>query len=263
LSSEPVSAQPGQSRTVPFVYRDEYLVVIDKPAGLLVHPHSFDWRSPTCISIVERMTGRRVYTVHRLDRGTSGLVILALDPVTATALSMAFRERRIHKEYLALVRGFIGESGRIDSPISRRPGKPAAPALTLYKPLAQVELPVPIGPHPSARYTLLSLELATGRSHQARRHLHRINHPVIGDKQHGDRDHNRYYAERFGREFLFLRATRIQFTHPHDGSELNVQAALPDFWNHVLEEIGMAVPERMASGEGTWPTFRSAANLST
>ena len=263
MPGEPERMQQAQLPTVPFIYSDEYLVVIDKPAGLLVHPHSFDWRSPTCISIVERITGRRVYTVHRLDRGTSGLVILALDPVTATALSIAFRERRIHKEYLALVRGFIGESGRIDSPISRRPGKPEAPALTLYEPLAQVELPVPIGPHPSARYTLLSLELATGRSHQARRHLHRINHPVIGDKQHGDRDHNRYYADRFGRELLFLRAMGIQFVHPHNGSQLNVRAVLPDLWRTVLEEIGMTIPERIEAGGGRWTMIPSAASLST
>lgn len=231
--------------TVSILYEDEYLLIIDKPAGLMVHPNSFDWKSPTCITVVEGMKGGRVYTVHRLDRATSGLVILALDPETAALLSLAFRERRIQKRYLALVRGYIEESGAVDSPIRRRPGAREAPALTLYSPLARTELDVPLGPHSTARYTLVSLDLKTGRSHQARRHMQRISHPVVGDKPHGDRDHNRYYAERFGREYLFLRAVELRFAHPRTDTIIDVWAGLPDHWQTVLNAIGIGVPERV------------------
>ncbi len=231
--------------TLTTLHRDEHLIVVDKPAGLLIHPNAYDWKSPTCMSLVEELTGKKSYTVHRLDRGTSGIVVLALDAASAAALSLAFRERRVEKRYLALVRGFTDEEGEVDSPIRRGSDSPEAPALTLYRTISSVELPVAIGPHATARYSLVSLDLKTGRLHQARRHMHRINHPVVGDKRHGDRDHNRYFLERFGREYLFLRAIGITFPDPATGGRIEVWGGLPGYWRQVLTEIAMEVPPEL------------------
>ncbi|HUX12965.1 MAG TPA: pseudouridine synthase [Spirochaetia bacterium] len=230
------------------LFQDDYIVVVDKPPGLMIHPNAYDWKSPTCMGLVERMTGRKAYTVHRLDRGTSGVVILALNPEVAAAFSLAFRERRVEKRYLALVRGYTDEEGLVDSPISRTPDSSEAPALTLYRTLSRVEIPVPIGPHQSARYSLLALDLKTGRRHQARRHVQRINHPVIGDKRHGDRNHNNYFHERFGREYLFLRAVGVSFQHPVTGLVIDAWAGIPEFWQMVLGELGLEIPAGFAPG---------------
>ena len=235
---------------VPILYRDDHLLVLDKPPGVMVHPNAYDWKSKTCIDIVGELTGARVHTIHRLDRGTSGIVMFAIEPRSAAALSLAFRERRVSKRYLALVRGHILEAGCVDSPIKRRPDSPEAAALTLYTPLSRTEIPVPLGPHPSARYTLVSLDLKTGRAHQARRHMQRINHPVVGDKPHGDRDHNRYFHGRFGREYLFLRAIELRFPHPVLGRTIRIWAGLPDYWRTVMDAIGIEFPSDIQPESG-------------
>jgi len=139
----------------------------------------------------------------------------------------------VAKTYLAMVRGWPPEHGEIDHPLReesedrRLKGEeqPVRDALTYYRTLATTEIPVEIEKYPSSRYAVVELNPKTGRKHQLRRHMKHINHPIIGDANHGRGRHNRYFAERFGQGRLMLAATRMAFRHPVSGKPLTISAA--------------------------------------
>src|SRR5690606_24877517 len=140
--------------------------------------------------------GEHVYPVHRLDRPTSGLLVFARDPHTASVLGKAWMAGEVSKTYLALVRGWAPEPGGV--------GLPLRDATTRYERLATTEIAVEIEGYPSSRYSLVQLFPQTGRKHQLRRHMQHISHPIIGDTNYGRTRHNRYFAERFGYSRLML-----------------------------------------------------------
>lgn len=195
------------------LYQDEWLVAVNKPSGLLVHR---SWLDKGETRFAMQMTrdligGRHVYPVHRLDRPTSGVLLFALDPVIARALTEAFTQRQVHKEYLALVRGWAPEQGVIDYPLKEQldkiadamsnPDRPAQDAVTTFRRLHKVELPHAVSKkHPTSRYSLVRLFPKTGRKHQLRRHMDHLFHPIVGDTTHGDGRHNRFFREHFGCE---------------------------------------------------------------
>ncbi len=230
------------------LYRDERLVVIDKPSGWLVHRSNLD-RHETRILVqaLRDQLGRHVYPVHRLDKGTSGALLFALDPEAAQDLAGQFERQEVRKTYLAVVRGWPPESGRIDHPLARErdaysDGDAAAPqpALTDYCRLASAEFPVAVDKYPTARYALVALEPHTGRRHQLRRHMKHIAHPIIGDATHGKGIHNRFFQARFGCERLLLACTDLRFRHPDDGRNLHVHAPVGDQFAAVIRELGWA-----------------------
>lgn len=233
---------------LPILYRDEHLIAIHKPAGLLVHRTDLD-RHETCfaVQILRDQLGVRVWPAHRLDRGTSGVLLFALDGETAARLGRQFEAGAVAKTYLAVVRGHPPESGRIDHPLARRlddretgpdqPGEPQ-PALTHYRRLASVELPVAVDRYPTSRYALLRLEPETGRRHQLRRHLKHIAHPIIGDATYGKGRHNRMFAERFGCRRLLLACTRLALSHPVGGQALVLEAPLEADFQGLLAALG-------------------------
>lgn len=221
--------------TLPVLYLDDRLVVVDKPSGLLVHRSAIDRHETRfAMQIVRDQLGRHVYPVHRLDKGTSGALALALDPEAATGLSQAFAARTVTKTYVALVRGWPDVAGTIDralvavedarvKPQSREPRE----ATTTYKRLAAYELPVRVDRYPSSRYALLELSPLTGRRHQLRRHLAGASHPIVGDSTYGKGRHNRLFAERFGVCRLLLACTRLEFeSTPGRAGPLRVDAPL-------------------------------------
>lgn len=231
------------------LYRDDQLLVVSKPAGLVVHRNRFDRSEPTCIDLLAETIGASVFGVHRLDRATAGVMIFALNPEAASAMSLQFRERTVRKEYVALVRGHIREPGVVESPIRKELTGPEVDAVTVYRPIARTELPFAVGPNPTAWYTLVQLELHTGRTHQARHHMHRINHPIVGDKRHGDQHQNRFFRDQFGLERLFLFARYIRLRHPATGRIVSAVAALPEWWTTTLRRIGTGIPEALAAGD--------------
>ena len=212
---------------LPILYQDAELVVIDKPAGLLVHRMEKSTDHVFALQLLRDQFGRSVYPVHRLDRPTSGVLMFAFSPEVAARLIADFAARRIHKRYLAVVRGFPDAEGVIEHPLREEPGAPLLECRTAYRRLATVELVTPVGPHASARYALVEAEPLTGRRHQLRRHLKHLAHPVIGDTQYGDGRHNRFFRERLNTGRLLLLASRINFIHPATGEELEVEAPLP------------------------------------
>lgn len=230
------------------IYQDQWLVAVNKPAGMLVHRSWLDRHETTFVMQTLRdQIGQHVFTVHRLDRPTSGVLIFALSSEVARLLSQQFEQHQLEKTYHAIVRGWLTEAGVLDYPLMEERDKiadkhSAAPtepqsALTRYQPLAQVEMPVPIGRYSTCRYTLVELTPQTGRKHQLRRHMSHLRHPIIGDTNHGDLRQNRGAAEHFGCQRLMLHASRLMLTHPVTGEPLRLHASLDTVWQTAFDHF--------------------------
>ena len=164
--------------------------------------------------------------MHRLDRATSGSLLLAFDRDTASALGKAVMAQQLEKRYLAVCRGWPEAEFEIDHPLDGGPGKPQKkPAVTRFRRLATGELPVPSAGFPTSRYALLECEPLTGRFRQIRRHLKHSSHHLVGDTSHGDGRHNREFRMR-GVHRMLLHAWKLGFAHPHDGRRIEVEAPL-------------------------------------
>jgi tRNA pseudouridine65 synthase len=216
------------------------LLAIEKPAGFYVHPPQgaeFDI-SPAfnCMRILKRQLGGAwVQPVHRLDRKTSGVLLFALDAEMASAVSGQFAARETEKVYFALVRGWV-ESART---IETHGGEWGDGAVTEVEPVIRAEFPWAIGRYPTARYTLLRILPRTGKTHQIRRHLAGISHPIIGDNKYGDRNHNRYFREHESEPQLFLKAFRLGFQHPESGEGVRIQCHWGGAWHRLFDRIGV------------------------
>lgn len=225
------------------IYRDAHLLAVHKPAGLLVHRSPID-RHETEFALQyarELNEGEHVYPVHRLDRPTSGLLLFARDPETASVLGQAFMAGAVRKTYQAVVRGWTPESGVIDLPLRDKAmdkrdtsEQVMREACTRYRRLAITELPVAIEGYASSRYSLVELYPETGRQHQLRRHLQHISHPIIGDTNYGRTRHNHFFAERFGAARLMLAATALSFQHPATGEAMTLTAQPEASFQRVL-----------------------------
>ncbi len=231
--------------TLPVLYRDEHLVAVNKPSGLLVHRSPIDRHETRfALQLLRDQIGQRVYPVHRLDKPTSGVLLFALSPEIARSLSQQFAEHSVGKEYLAIVRGYCPESGLIDHPITDKPDgiadrnrsqpRPAQEAQTHYRCLATVELPHAVDRYPQARYSLVHLQPLQGRRHQLRRHMKHIGHPIIGDAKYGKGVHNRFFREHYASDRLLLACTGMSVRHPVTDAALNLAAGLDDTFDRLL-----------------------------
>ena len=231
---------------IPILHRDKHYVVVDKPAGLLVHRTSVDAREPrSLLQTLRDQIGCRVHPIHRLDKGTSGIIVFALHAEAANRLARAFREERVDKRYLAVVRGYAAEQAVVDWPlrdtINTRFGRRSAvlrPAVTEVRRLALAELSTPVGRYATARYSLVVCRPHSGRQHQIRRHLKHLRHPVIGDANYGDLVHNRFFRNTLGVGRLLLAAIQICFQHPYANTQLRIAAPLDESFQRVFQELG-------------------------
>jgi len=238
------------AETLPILFRDENLIAVHKPSGLLVHRSSLDRHETRfALQILRDQIGQPVFPVHRLDKGTSGVLLFALNREVVRSLNSQFESGEVAKTYLAVVRGHPPESGEIDHPLARMADEhagisasvheqPAQPARTRYRRLATVELPYQVDRYPSSRYALLELAPETGRWHQLRRHLKHISHPIIGDATHGKGRHNRLFQELFGCQRLLLAATELRLTQPLSGLALCLRAEVAADFSALIERLG-------------------------
>ncbi len=228
------------------LYHDSCLIAIDKPSGLLVHRSMIDKHETRfALQMLRDQIGQRVYPVHRLDKPTSGVLLFTLDEESARRMGEQFETNAVHKEYLAIVRGYTAEHETIDYALREQPDKltdararkeqPAKLAVTEYRRLATLEIPVPDGRHSTSRYSLLSVRPHSGRKHQIRRHMKHIFHPIIGDTTHGDGRHNRRFQEQYHCKRLLLSAREMRFTHPETGEQVRICAPLEGDFQRVLE----------------------------
>jgi 23S rRNA pseudouridine1911/1915/1917 synthase len=214
-------------------YEDEYLLVVDKPAGVVVHPARGHWVGTLAQALEGRAAGgeepSRAGIVHRLDRDTSGLLVVAKNDEVHRALKSMLAGRRLRREYLALVDGHpSARTGTIDAPIGRHPRDRKLISIDSHEPREarthfEIERLLPTS-------ALLRVMLETGRTHQIRVHLAAIGHPVSGDPQYGMRD-------RFGLTRQFLHAARLAFPHPVTGAPVDVTSPLPD---DLVAALGVA-----------------------
>ncbi len=230
------TAQP-QSMPLAVVYEDADLLVVNKAAGMVVHPapgHNDDTLVNAVLAYypdLQSVEGLRPGIVHRLDKDTSGLLIVAKNAQTQAALIEQMKHHQISKRYLALVEGSVSlDQGSIDAPIGRDPRHRQQMAITAlagrearthFRVLERFQ-----------RHTLLLLQLETGRTHQIRVHLQAIGHPVVGDPVYGS---NRGSAGALGLRRQFLHACQLTFTQPRTGTIIDVEAPLPPELQAVLQ----------------------------
>lgn len=231
------------------LYQDSDYVAINKPSGLLVHRTDLArFETEFALQILRDQLGQSVYPVHRLDRPTSGVLIFALSSESAKCLAEEFSEKRVKKKYLAVVRGRSPEFCVVNHPLKEeldaiadkkaRQDKPAQEAVTDVKTIATVELPFRIDRYPSTRYSLVCAIPHTGRKHQIRRHMKHLNHPIIGDVNHGVGKHNRFFREQFQNQRLLLACTEISFHHPKTKQDVSIRAPLTRDFKEILEKLG-------------------------
>lgn len=226
------------------IHIDEQLVAINKPAGLLVHRTALDAHEQRfALQLLRDQLGRQVWPVHRLDKGTSGLLLFALSSEMAGLLAPMFEQGRAKKRYQALVRGWPVDAGVIEHPLARDPelastGQTLLASRTDWQCLARLEWPLQTqAGFATSRFALVEASPLTGRRHQIRRHLRHIAHPIIGDSTHGKGPLNRAVAEFLGLQRLWLHGLELQIEHPVSGALLRLQAPLGPEWA-VLETRG-------------------------
>ena len=222
---------------------DNELVAIDKPAGLLVHASALDAQENiTAVDLLRQQLGERVAPIHRLDKGTSGVLLFARHADAARKWGLAFEKGEVGKRYLALVRGWPDVGGLIDQPLARDPelpstGQPRLQAATRFERLACFDWPFSVDPrHATSRYALVAAEPLTGRRHQIRRHFKHIAHPLVGDATHGKGAHNRAVAQWLGTTRLWLHAQRLELPTPR--GPLAITAACGPEWAPLLAAAG-------------------------
>ncbi len=230
------------------VYQDRDIAVVDKPAGMVVHPaagHADGTLVNALLHHLDDLSGiggeKRPGIVHRLDRGTSGLMVVAKNDAAHEELTRQFRDREVEKEYLALVWGEVMAGRRIDAPIGRdasnRKKMSSAPARVRRSREAVTRI---VGAeHFGRTLTLVSVAIQTGRTHQIRVHLSAIGHPVVGDSLYGG-VHRRVPGDLRAVTHVdrpFLHAARLAFTHPVDGRRMEFRSELPDELEAVIEEL--------------------------
>ncbi len=214
------------------LHRDDVLLVVDKPSGLLVH-RGWGRDRVTLVDWVRSLIpDAGVHPVQRLDRGTSGVIAFALDAASARQLGEATAASGLRKEYRALVRGTPSDHVTVDHPIPRRPNGPRVDATTDIETLYTA-------PTEPRHLSWVAARLHHGRLHQVRRHLKHLSHPVIGDANYGKGPLNRAIAERYGLRRLALHAARLWLPHPTTGEVLCFTAGLPDDLRTPLTRMGL------------------------
>ncbi|WP_046746210.1 pseudouridine synthase [Kordia zhangzhouensis] len=227
------------------LYEDAYILALYKPNNMLVH-HSYMAKNQaeemTLLESFQQKYQRKVFPLHRLDRKTSGLVLCAKDTTYVATFQQLFTSSTIEKVYYGLVRGFTPKQGEINSPVKGRDANVYKEAFTFYKTLQCVSLSIPVPPYETSRYSLIAMIPKTGRMHQLRIHMNKINHPLIGDPKYGDRFHNRMFQTNFEIDTLFLHAASLVFTHPYSQKQIEIKCPFPQHWQDIAKKFNWTLP---------------------
>jgi len=221
---------------IEILFEDDFIIVVNKPNNILIHKSYYarNVNGATLLDLLNQQKGDNYYPVHRLDRKTSGVLILAKRKEDVAVFQELFNENKIQKVYLGIVRGFFTETRTVDSPVKNPDTKVYKEAETLCEALNSFETTIPVHPYDSSRYSLVKLTPATGRMHQLRIHMNKISHPIVGDYKYGDRFHNRMFEQNFDCHNLFLHAYSISLKHPMTSEVINIEAELPSDWKTVF-----------------------------
>jgi 23S rRNA pseudouridine1911/1915/1917 synthase len=246
---DPIDPVPKpEALPLPIVYQDHDLIVIDKPAGMVVHPaagHETGTLVNALLHHVDDLSGiggeKRPGIVHRLDRGTSGLMVVAKHDSSHEELARQFAQREVEKEYIALTWGEVMAGRRIDAPIGRDPSnrKKMSSESARVRRSREAVTRIVRAEHFGRMLTLVNVAIHTGRTHQIRVHLSAIGHPIVGDALYGG-VHRRVPGDLRAVNHLdrpFLHATRLVFKHPEDERRMEFTSVLPGDLQRVLDEL--------------------------
>jgi tRNA pseudouridine65 synthase len=220
------------------VYEDPYLIAVNKPHGLFVHRTVLDYTATEfALQMVRDMVGNHVYSIHRLDRKTAGVLLFAKDKAIQSQLAKMFIQKEIDKKYLAIVRGYTPDLGTIEYPLVTEDGK-IQDAITHYTTISRTEIPFSSGKFATSRYSLIEVNPETGRMHQIRRHMSHIFHPIIADRPHGCNKQNRFFIQQYKMDTMMLHASRLTFTHPINLNRTELCAKTHDEFNRMISTLG-------------------------
>ncbi len=214
------------------------------------------------LQILRNQLGCWVNPCHRIDRKTSGVLVFAKSKEADAEMGKLFQgiqnqkskqevmsterqggmppcqnnQAKIQKKYLALVRGFIPESGTCNRPLENEKGK-IQEAITHFKCLQKIELEIAVSRYPTSRYSLSEITPETGRMHQIRRHFAQMRHYIIGDKTHGECKHNKMFEEYFGLNTMLLHASEIEFIHPFSNEKIHIIAKINVEFENIISKL--------------------------
>lgn len=230
------------------IFQDEHLLLLFKPPGWFVHPpenprYRRGLRRRTLVQWLGDVHSIKAYPAHRLDAATEGILIFGKDKKTTADLNVQFKSHETHKIYHAVVRGWMPEPiGRISIPLESAVTKGPVECETNYRVLSQIELPFAVGKtHSSSRYSLLEVNPRTGRWHQIRRHMNRVSHPIIGDREHGDGRHNVFFRDQLKIDGLLLWAKELMLRHPVSGEKLTFTSPTSERWSEISKLFGQSL----------------------
>lgn len=213
------------------LYQDNFMIAINKPPGLLVHRTSIAEETEFfAVQLLRDMIGKKVFPCHRIDRPTSGVLLFGLCKESASLLGKLFTDKRIDKKYIALVRGYFPEEEfSLNHPIRNDKNK-LSDAETKFRLLKKIEIPIPVKPYQTSRYSVIAANPISGRKHQIRQHLAHLRHYIVNDRVHGTGAHNKMFTEQLGISDLFLHARKLTFDHPITKEQITIRAEFPDHW---------------------------------
>lgn len=227
------------------IFEDDYLLCVNKPNNVLVH-HAYHSRNvadeASLLQLIESQTGLKTYPIHRLDRKTSGIILLSKQKEYVSKFQALFTNNQIQKIYFGVVRGFSSDKKTIDSPVKGRDANVHKDALTELETLEKITLDIPVKPYDSSRYSLVKLLPKTGRMHQLRVHMNKISNPLIGDAKYGDKNHDVMFDTNFGWKNLFLHAGKLEFMHPFTSEKLILKATFPKDWISLFDDFSWKNP---------------------
>jgi tRNA pseudouridine65 synthase len=225
--------------TLEILYQDENIVAVNKPTGWDVHRNEFNRHRPIVLQALRNQINKEVHPVHRLDGGTSGVLLFATEKEILRFLNDQFQSRETTKIYHCIVRGFAKDLV-CSEPL--RVHENIVDAETEFQCLQQIILPWANEKFPQSRYSYLKAIPHTGRYHQIRRHLRHLGWPIAGDTKHGDGTHNQLWRDHMGVNRLLLHASSLTIKHP-EGHNLTIEAPLPDEFYKALALDGWNAPQ--------------------
>ena len=224
---------------IEIIFEDAFFIVVNKPNNVLIHNSYYarNIKDKTLLQLLFDQTEESFYPVHRLDRKTSGVLLLAKKKEYVSILQELFNLNEIEKTYYGIVRGFVEDEKLIESPVKNPDTGVYKEAQTNCTPIFNKELQIAVHPYESSRYSLVKLIPLTGRMHQLRIHMNKISHPIVGDYKYGDRFHNRNFESNFNCHYMFLHAYTLEFKHPFTNININVKAIFPTDWLKMFGEF--------------------------
>ncbi len=229
---------------IDILFEDDYIICVSKPNNVVVH-HAHHSRNvsdeDSLLQLLFKKFEKKFYPIHRLDRKTSGIILLAKENKYVSKFQELFTNNEIQKTYHGIVRGHSPEAVVINSPVKGRDANVYKEAETHFKTIAKIVLDIPVKPYDTSRYSLVEMKPKTGRLHQLRIHTNKISHPLIGDPKYGDKNHNVMFIDNFNCENLFLHAHTLEFVHPFNGENLLIRANFPKDWLIIFDRFKWSV----------------------